>query len=162
MPATYTRIRLQPANTSRVPFWGQVLIACFWIAYTLFSMSSDDGVNDYHFLHWVFLVFSFVYLGYVLVHNAPIFGTQSYLEFTPGYIVHKGGLFRAKQAFAAEDIASLDFVAQQLRIKLKAGDQYNLSMREVRGTRRKRTLRDQVRTFAQQHQVPLRDTQPNA
>ncbi len=108
------------------------------------------------------MVFSFVYLGYVLVHNAPVFGTQSYLEFTPGYIVHKGGLFRAKQAFAAEDIASLDFVAQQLRIKLKAGDQYNLSMREVRGSRRKRTLRDQVRAFAHQHQVPLRDAQPNS
>jgi hypothetical protein len=138
------------------------MIACFWIAYTLFSMSSDDGVNDFHFLHWVFLIFSFVYLGYVLVHNAPVFGTQSYLEFTPGYIVHKGGLFRAKQAFAAEDIASLEFVAQQLRIKLKAGDQYNLSMREVRGTRRKRTLREQVRTFAQQHQVVLRETQANA
>ncbi len=104
--------------------------------------------------------FQLAHVGYVLVHNAPIFGTQSYLEFTPGYIVHKGGLFRAKQAFAAEDIASLEFVAQQLRIKLKAGDQHHLSLREVRGTRRKRALREQVRTFASQHQVPLRDVQP--
>ena len=112
MPATSTRIRLQPANTSRVPFWGQVLIACFWIAYTLFSMSSDDGVNDYHFLHWVFLAFSFVYLGYVLVHNAPVFGTQSYLEFTPGYIVHKGGLFRAKRRIELSIIGKINLFAE--------------------------------------------------
>ena len=94
MPTGTTRIRLRPANTSRIPFWGQLAIGGFWLAYVLFSMRGDSGANDYHFLHWVFLVFTFVYIGYVLVHNAPIFGTQSYLEFTPGYIVHKAGLFR--------------------------------------------------------------------
>ena len=99
MPTGTTRIRLRPANTSRVPFWGQLAIGLFWLAYVLFGMWSDYGAQDYHFLHWVFLVFTFVYLGYVLVNNAPIFGTQIYLEFTPGYIVHKNGLFRPKQVF---------------------------------------------------------------
>ncbi|WP_324676332.1 hypothetical protein [Hymenobacter sp. GOD-10R] len=162
MASAFTRIRLQPANTARIPFWGQLFIGSLWIIYTIFLIWSDSGLNDYHFLHYVFLVFSFVYVGYVLVHNAPIFGTQSYLEFTPGYIVHKNGLFRPKQVFPVEDIALLEFVPQQLRVNLKNGEVYALSLREVKGTRRKRILREQVRSFASKNNVPLHDTQPSA
>jgi hypothetical protein len=160
MPPAFTRIRLQPANTDRIPFWGQLFIGLVWILYTIFLILSDSGLNDFHFLHYVFLIFSLVYVGYVLVHNAPIFGTQSYLEFTPGYIVHKNGLFRAKQVFPVEEIALLEFVPQQMRVNLKAGETYALSLREVKGTRRKRILRDQVRAFASKNNIPLHDTQP--
>lgn len=110
-----------------------------------------------YFLHYVFLVFSLVYLGYVLVHNAPIFGTQSYLEFTPGYIVHKEGLFRAKQAFAAETITSLEIAGQQLRLRLTNGDSHALGLRQVRGLKRRRLLREQVQAFATKHNIPLKD-----
>jgi len=162
MASAFTRIRLQPANTARIPFWGQLFIGSTWIIYTIFLIWSDSGLNDYHFLHYVFLVFSFVYVGYVLVHNAPIFGTQSYLEFTPGYIVHKNGLFRPKQVFAVEDIALLEFVPQKLRVNLKDGEVYALSLREVKGTRRKRILREQVRAFASKNSIPLHDNSPSA
>jgi len=160
MPPAFTRIRLQPANTARIPFWGQLFIGTIWIIYTIFLILSDSGLNDYHFLHYLFLIFSFVYVGYVLVHNAPIFGTQSYLEFTPGYIVHKSGLFRAKQVFPVEEIGLLEFVPQQLRVNLKNGETYALSLREVKGTRRKRILREQVRSFAGKNNVPLHDNLP--
>ena len=85
-----------------------------------------------------FFVFTLAYLGYVLVNNAPIFGTQSYLEFTPGYIVHKNGLFRPKQVFAAENIAALELKAFQLRVRQKDGEIYALNLREVKGKMRKR------------------------
>ena len=154
-----TRIRLQPANNSRVPFWGQVFIGTLWIAYTLVLIFSDSGINDMHFLHYVFLVFSLVYVGYVLVNNAPIFGTQTYLEFTPAYLVHKGGLFRPKQVFPVEDIVSLELAARQVRVQLKDGSTYVLNLREVRGTRRRQRLLDLVRRFAAEHQLALVDRQ---
>ena len=157
MPTTSTRIRLQPANTSRIPFWGQIFIGTIWIAYTVALIATDQGLNDLHFLHYVFLVFSLVYIGYVLVHNAPVFGTQSYLEFTPGYIVHKAGLFRAKQVFAAENITRLDLAPQQVRVHTKEDGTYALSLREVRGRKRKRQLREQLSSFATQYQIPLKD-----
>lgn len=154
-----TRIRLQPANTQRIPFWGQLFLGLLWIAYTVSLIVTGEGKSDMNFLHYVFLVFSLVYVGYVLVHNAPIFGTQSYLEFTPAYIVHKDGLFRPKQAFAAENIAGLELAPQQLRVQLNEGGNYSLSLRQVKGAKRKRMLREQVRSFAAKHNLPLRDAQ---
>ena len=162
MPTGTTRIRLRPANTSRVPFWGQLAIGGFWLAYVLFSMWDNSGAQDYHFLHWVFLVFTFVYIGYILVNNAPIFGTQSYLEFTPGYIVHKNGLFRAKQVFAAENIAALELRPMVLRVRQKDGETYALNLREVKGKIRKQRFREQVRQFAAQHDVQLAESSPAA
>ena len=162
MPTGTTRIRLRPANTSRIPFWGQLAIGLFWLAYVVFGLWSDSGAQDYHFLHWVFLVFTFVYLGYVLVNNAPIFGTQSYLEFTPGYIVHKNGLFRAKQVFAAENIATLQLRPMLLRVQLKDGEVYALNLREVKGKLRKQRFREQVRQFAAQHGLQLAESSPAA
>ncbi len=154
-----TRIRLQPANTQRIPFWGQVFLRVLWIAYTLALIITGEGASDLQFLHYIFLVFSLIYLGYVLVHNAPVFGTQSYLEFTPGYIVHKDGLFRAKQVFAAENINSLELVPQQLRMQLKEGGTHTMSLRQVKGVKRKRMMREQVLNFAAKHNITLRDTQ---
>lgn len=154
-----TRIRLRPANTQRIPFWGQVFLGLMWVAYTISLIVTGAGAMDMQFLHYVFLVFSLIYLGYVLVHNSPIFGTQSYLEFTPGYIVHKDGLFRAKQAFPAEGITSLELVPQQLRVQLQDGNIHAMSLRQVRGVKRRRLMREQVRAFAAKHNITLRDTQ---
>ncbi|WP_310393280.1 hypothetical protein [Hymenobacter sp.] len=161
MPTGTIRIRLRPANTSRIPFWGQLAIGGFWLTYVLFSMWGDTNARDYHFLHWVFLVFTLVYLGYVLVHNAPVFGTQSYLEFAPGYLVHKGGLFRAKQVFAAEKIAALELRPMMLRVQQKDGEVYALNLREVKGRTRKTRFREQVRQFAAQHGVALQEAAPS-
>ena len=157
MPTGTTRIRLRPANNSRVSFWGQLAIGGFWLAYVVFSMWDNSGVQDYHFLHYVFLTFTIVYIGYVLVNNAPIFGTQSYLEFTPGYIVHKNGLFRPKQVFAAENIAALELKPLLLRVRQKDGELYALNLREVKGKMRKVRFREQVRAFAAKHGVALQE-----
>jgi len=162
MPTGTTRIRLRPANNSRVPFWGQLAIGLFWLTYVLFGILSNTGAQDYHFLHWVFLVFTFVYLGYVLVNNAPIFGTQSYFEFTPGYLVHKNGLFRPKQVFAAENIAALELKSFQLRVCQKDGEIYALNLREVKGRNRKMRFREQLREFAAKYNLPLQESSPTA
>ena len=160
MPTGSTRIRLRPANTSRVPFWGQLAIGLFWVVYVLGMAWGDPTAHDYHFLHWVFLAFSLVYIGYVLVNNAPIFGTQSYLEFTPGYMVHKNGLFRPKQVFAVEHIVSLELLASVMRVRMKDNELYALDLKEVKGKRRKLMFREQVRRFAARYDINLIEPNP--
>ena len=91
-----------------------------------------------------------------------MFGTQSYFEFAPGYLVHKAGLFRAKQVFAAENMSQLELLSRQLRVRLKDGDIHVLNMREVRGTRRRALLRGQLESFAQRYGVAFREEVPAA
>ena len=158
MPTGTTRIRLRPANNSRVNFWGQLTVSCGWVLYALFAMERDQLRGPLYFVHWVVLVLGLVFLGYVLVNNAPIFGTQSYLEFTPGYIVHKNGLFRPKQVFAAENISTLELKPLALRVRQKDGEIYALNLREVKGKWRKMSFREEVREFAAKHNLPLQET----
>ncbi|MFD1468349.1 hypothetical protein ACFQ48_08940 [Hymenobacter caeli] len=160
MPTGSTRIRLRPANTSRIPFWGQLAIGLFWLVYVAGMAWGDTMANDHHFLHWVFMAFSLVYIGYVLVNNAPVFGTQSYLEFTPGYMVHKNGLFRPKQVFAVENIASLELLASVMRVRLKDNELYALDLKEVKGKRRKMVFREQIRRFAVRYGIALVEPNP--
>ena len=48
---------------------------------------------------------------------------------------------------------------QQLRMQLKEGGTHNMSLRQVKGVKRKRLMREQVRAFAAKHNITLRDTQ---
>jgi hypothetical protein len=160
MPTGTTRIRLRPANSSRLSFGVQILLVLFAIAYASLMLRNAPDGHEYYWLHYIFLTFCALYLGFILVHNAPVFGTQSYFEFAPGYLVHKAGLFRAKQVFAAENMSQLELMARQLRVRLKDGDIHVLNMREVRGTRRRALLRGQLETFAQRYGVQLREDVP--
>jgi hypothetical protein len=76
--------------------------------------------------------------------------------------VHKNGLFRPKQVFAAENIASLELKPLALRVRQKDGEIYALNLREVKGKRRKMSFREQVREFAASHNLPLQETSPTA
>ena len=156
MPTGTIRIRLRPANSSRLSFGVQVSLAVFAIAYAVLMLRSSPSTQDFYWLHYVFLAGCAAYLGFILVHNAPVFGTQSYFEFAPGYLVHKAGLFRAKQVFAAENMSLLELLPRQLRVRLKDGDIHVLNMREVRGTRRQAVLRGQLEGFAKRYGVELR------
>ncbi|GAB2959703.1 hypothetical protein GCM10027048_28810 [Hymenobacter coalescens] len=160
MPSSFTRIRLTPANNSRIPFWGQLAIGGFWIAYAAISLATGRGESDRNFLHYAFLTFAVIYVVYVLVRNAPVFGTQTYLEFTPDYIVHKGGLFRPKEAIQATELQSIDVTPREMRLHRKAGGSYTISLREITGQRRKRRLREEMEQFVQRNNVPLRELQP--
>ena len=160
MPTGTTRIRLRPANSSRLSFGVQVSLALFAIAYASLMLRNAPDGHEYYWLHYIFLTICALYLGFILVHNAPVFGTQSYFEFAPGYLVHKAGLFRAKQVFAAENMSQLELLPRQLRVRLKDGDIHVLNMREVRGTRRRALLRGHLEAFAQRYGVQLREEAP--
>ena len=162
MPTGTTRIRLRPANSSRLSFGVQVSLALFAIIYAVLMLRNSPSTQDFYWLSYVFLALCLVYLGFILVHNAPVFGTQSYFEFAPGYLVHKAGLFRAKQVFAAETMNMLELLPYQLRVRLKDGDIHVLNLREVKGTRRRAVLRALLEKFASRYGVALRDEVPTS
>ena len=160
MPTGTTRIRLRPANSSRLSFGVQVSLALFAIVYASLMLRNSPANQDFYWLSYVFLAGCVLYLGFILVHNAPVFGTQSYFEFAPGYLVHKPGLFRAKRVFAAEHMSQLELLPRQLRVRFKDGDIHVLNMREVKGTRRRALLRGQLEGFAKRYNVLLREEPP--
>jgi len=140
----------------------QVALVLFAIVYALLMLLSNPQEHNYTLLHYVFLLACAGYLGFILVHNAPVFGTQSYFEFAPGYLVRKAGLFRAKQVFATESIERLELLPRQLRLRLRDGDFYVLNLREIRGTRRRALFMQQLRHFAERYGVALQEEQPVA
>jgi hypothetical protein len=159
MPSSYTRIGLQPANTSRVPFFGQLLFGLMAIAYPLLSILGDPnrtpGVLRY--LDWMFLFLAVVFLLYISVQNLPLFGTQTYLEVTPDYLVHKPGLFAPKQPFQAKEMRALDLEPNQLLLRLHDGTSYSLNLRQVRGRQRRQNLKNLLGNFAQRNGLELRE-----
>lgn len=157
MPTGTTRIRLRPANSSRLTFGVQVALVLFAIVYALLMLLGNPQEHNYAPLHYLFLLACAGYLGFILVHNAPVFGTQSYLEFAPGYLVRKAGLFRAKQVFATESIERLELLPRQLRLRLKDGDFHVLNLREIRGTRRRALFNQQLRQFTERYGVQLHE-----
>ena len=76
--------------------------------------------------------------------------------------MHKNGLFRPKQVFAAENIAALELKPLLLRVRQKDGEIYALNLREVKGRMRKMSFREQIRAFAAKHNLPLQEVSPAA
>ena len=95
--STFVRIRLNPIADARLPFPAQLVLGVVMVAYAgaaLLTGTDPTAVRAHPLLHGVFMGFALAYLAYVVGRSAPLFGTQSYLELTPDYLVHKHGLFR--------------------------------------------------------------------
>lgn len=90
------RVGLRPSRNARISFGVQLALVFFWLIYALFLLFTESPTNDRHFVHYIFLAFAVGYLIYILAQNTPVFGTQSYFEITPAYIVLKRGHFRPK------------------------------------------------------------------
>ncbi len=156
--ATFVRVRLNPIAGGRLPFPAQLLLGLALVAYGLAFILTENRPEAGpapHVLHYVFMGFTIAYLGYVVARSAPLFGTQSYLELTPDYLVHKPGLFRPKTALGAEEISGLELTARTLRINRKAGPPHEVNLRQVRGPRKRERLRTALTDFAQRHRLPL-------
>lgn len=157
-PSTFVRVRLNPIADSRLPFPAQMVLGLVMVAYALAALltGDDPGAARAHpLLHAVFLGFAGAYLAYVIGRSAPLFGTQSYLELTPDYLVHKRGLFQPKAAFGAEEIARFELTDRQLRIVPKTGEPHDVSLRQVRSARRRARLRAGLEAFAQRHRITI-------
>ena len=158
-PSTFVRIRLNPIADARLPFPAQLVLGLVMVAYALAALlsgTSPEAAQSRPLLHAVFLGFAVAYLAYIIGRSAPLFGTQSYLELTPDYLVHKRGLFQPKTAFRAEEITRLELTDRQLRILAKTGDVHEVPLKQVRGPRKRGRLRAGLEAFAQRHDLELR------
>ena len=158
--STFVRVRLNPIAGGRLPFPAQVVLGLVMVAYAgaaLLTGTDPTAVRAHPLLHGVFMGFALAYLAYVVGRSAPLFGTQSYLELTPDYLVHKHGLFRPKTAFGAEQIASFELTDRQLSIIPKVGEVHVISLRQVRGARKRARLRAGLEAFAKRHGLEVRE-----
>src|SRR6478735_3229981 len=113
------RVGIRPLKNACVSFSVQLALVFFWLLYGGFMLFSGSETDDRNYLSIVFLFLAFLYLIYILAQNTSIFGTQSYLEITPAYIVQKKGHFRPKQVVAFEEVASVQVLPATLRFKMK-------------------------------------------
>lgn len=157
-PSTFVRVRLNPIADARLPFPAQLVLGLVMVAYAgaaLLTGSDPDAAQSHPLLHGVFLGFALAYLAYIIGRSAPLFGTQSYLELTPDYLVHKRGLFQPKAAFQAEEIARIELTDKQLRVVPKLGEAHPVSLRQVRGARKRARLRAGLEEFGRRHGIAV-------
>jgi hypothetical protein len=159
-PSSFVRIRLNPIADARLPFPAQLVLGLVMVAYALAALLTsaepDGGAASRPLLHAVFLGFAVTYLGYIIARSSPLFGTQSYLEMTPDYLVHKRGLFQPKMAFQAEELSRIELSDHELRIIPRNGEVHAVSLKQVRGPKKRGRLRAGLEAFTQRHGVELR------
>ena len=145
------RVGIRPLKNSRISFSVQLAIVFFWLAYAGALLFTESDTNDRSYLHIVFLVLAFLYLLYILAQNTSIFGTQSYLEITPAYIVQKKGHFRPKQVIAFDDVASLQILPTTLRFKLKNGEQETMDLKSLKRRKNIELVKEKLQLMSERH-----------
>ncbi|PSR56203.1 hypothetical protein AHMF7605_23200 [Adhaeribacter arboris] len=156
------RVGLRPSRNARVSFGVQLALAFFLLIYAIFFLFTDSPTNDSHFLHYVFLTFAIGYLIYILSQNTPIFGTQSYFEITPAYIVLKRGHFRPKTVYSFEDVAHLHIAPLSLRLHLKNGEYHLIDLRIISRRKNLKRIKEQLRLMALKFDFELTEGQPSS
>ncbi|MBK0401976.1 hypothetical protein I5M27_03205 [Adhaeribacter sp. BT258] len=149
------RVGIRPLKNSRISFGVQLAIVFFWLAYGSALLFTEPDTNDRSYLHIVFLVLAFLYLLYILAQNTSIFGTQSYLEITPAYIVQKKGHFRPKQVIAFDDVTSVQILPTTLRFKLKNGEQETMDLKSLKRRKNIELVREKLQLMSERHRFAL-------
>jgi hypothetical protein len=149
------RVGIRPLKNSRISFGVQLAIVFFWLAYGSALLFTESDTNDRSYLHIVFLILAFLYLLYILAQNTSIFGTQSYLEITPAYIVQKKGHFRPKQVIAFDDVESVQILPTTLRFKLKNGQQETMDLRSLKRRKNIELVKEKLQLMSERHRFIL-------
>lgn len=142
------RVGLRPSRNARISFGVQLALVFFWLIYTLFLLFTESPTNDSHFLHYIFLVFALGYLIYILAQNTPVFGTQSYFEITPAYIVVKRGHFRPKTIYSFEEVTQLHIAPLALRLLMKNGEKHAIDLKIISRRKNLKKVKEQLRIMA--------------
>ncbi len=153
------RVGLRPSRNARLSFGVQLALVFFWIIYALFLLFTESPTNDSHFFHYVFLTFAVGYLLYILAQNTPIFGTQSYFEITPDYIVLKRGHFRPKTIYSFEEVAELHIASLSLRLLLKSGERHIIDLKIISRRKNLKKIKEQLRIMALKFDFDLTEGQ---
>lgn len=154
------RVGIRPLKNSRFPFSMQLALVFFWLAYGTALLFTENPTNDRSYLHIVFLILAFFYLLYILAQNTSIFGTQSYLEITPAYIVQKKGHFRPKLAIPFDEVAEVTMVPNMLRFAMKNGETLQMDTKSIKRKKNIVLLKKNLQLMADRHRFTFTDNTP--
>ena len=152
------RVGIRPLKNSRISFGVQLALVFFWLAYASALLLTESDTNDRSYLHLVFLVLALLYLIYILAQNTSIFGTQSYLEITPAYIVQKNGHFRPKQVIAFEELNSVQFMPSVMRFQMKNGETATMNLKLLKSRKNIELVKEKLRMMAERHRFEFTDS----
>jgi len=154
---------LRPSRDHKISFGVQLALVVLWITYGLFLVFTEPGsnTNDRHFIHYVFLILALGYLIFILAQNTSVFGTQSYLEITPAYVVEKRGHFRKKVAIYLQEVTGITFTNTQARFAMRDGSKCLIDLRLVSTRKSSKLVKDKLMEVAQQHDIPVTDNSTN-
>lgn len=153
------RVGLRPSRNARISFGVQLALVFFWLIYALFLLFTESPTNDSHFVHYVFLTFALGYLIYILAQNTPIFGTQSYFEITPDYIVLKHGHFRPKSIYSFEEVAAMHLAPLALRLTMKNGEKHLIDLKIISRRKNLKKIKEQLHNMALKFDIDLTEGQ---
>lgn len=151
------RVGIRPSKNSRISFNVQLAIVFFWLAYGTALLFTESPTNDRSYLHIIFLVLAFCYLLYLLAQNTSIFGTQSYLEITPAYIVQKKGHFRPKLVIAFEEVRKLQMLPHLLQFTMQDGAIITMDTRSIKRKKNLALVKESLEKMAERHRFELSD-----
>lgn len=155
------RVGIRPLKNSRISFSVQLAIVFFWLAYGTALLFTENPANDRSYLHIVFLILAFLYLLYILAQNTSIFGTQSYLEITPAYIVQKKGHFRPKLVIPFEEVSKLQMAPHLLHFTMKGGELITMDTKSIRRKKNIALVKEKLQLMAERHRFELIDNTGN-
>lgn len=153
------RVGLRPSRNARISFGVQLALVFFWLIYALFLLLTESPTNDRHFFHYIFVAFALSYLLYILSQNTPIFGTQSYLEITPDYIVVKRGHFRSKAVYSFEEVARMHLAPLALRLTMKNGEKHLIDLKIISRRKNLQKIKAQLHNMALKFDIDLTEGQ---
>lgn len=157
------RVGLRPSRDHKISFSVQLCFVLLWITYGLFLVFTEPGssTNDRHFIHYVFLALALGYLLFILAQNTSVFGTQSYLEITPAYVVEKRGHFRKKTAIYLQEVTALSFTNTQARFTMRDGSRCQIDLRLVSSRKNSKIVKEKLLEVAEKHAIPVTDSSNN-
>ncbi|WP_192820076.1 hypothetical protein [Rufibacter sp. LB8] len=157
------RVGLRPSRDHKISFGVQLALVLLWLSYGLFLVFTEPGnaTNDRHFIHYIFLGLALGYLVFILAQNTSLFGTQSYLEITPAYVVEKRGHFKKKIAIPLQDVTAINMNNTQARFTMRDGSKCSIELKLVSTRKSQRLVKDKLNEVARKHDIPVTDTSTN-
>lgn len=157
------RVGLRPSRDHKISFGVQLALVLLWITYGLFLVFTEpeNAANDRHFIHYTFIVLALGYLLFILAQNTSLFGTQSYLEITPAYVVEKRGHFKKKVAIHLQDVTALTINNTQARFAMRDGTRCQIDLKLVSSRKSQRLVKDKLLIVSEKHGIPVTDNSSN-
>ncbi|WP_181305758.1 hypothetical protein [Rufibacter sp. XAAS-G3-1] len=154
------RVGLRPSRDHKISFGVQLALVLLWMTYGLFLIFTEpeNAANDRHFIHYVFLVLAFGYLLFILAQNTSVFGTQSYLEITPAYVVEKRGHFKKKIAIPLQDVLGISLNNALARFTMRDGTKCQVNLKLISSRKSQQIVKARILEVAEKHAIPVTDT----